>query len=110
MSCRLAVWVHRWLAAPLMQSQIWACVPFVVLELPISAQRPDWTPTSCTFCGLVLPPLCTPAVLITVCAPDGQLPLLTVTLLLSTLPRSPFVTFVLPFVDQLLVTVKLPMF
>jgi hypothetical protein len=80
----------------------------VVVEFGTSRQRPDATPTT-WLPGCVLPP-CGPAAAITACAPAGQAPLVTVMLLETTLPRSPLVTFVLPFVVQLPVTVKLPMF
>ena len=43
-------------------------------------------------------------------APDGQLLFVTVTLPFTTLPRSPLTTLVLPLLDQLLLTVKFPMF
>jgi hypothetical protein len=84
----------------------------VLLLVPAtSRQRLDWTPTTVTFSlpppGGVPPG---PAFAITAWAPAGQFPLETVTLPLTTLPRSPLVMFVLPLVDQLLVTVQLPMF
>src|SRR4051812_32124846 len=106
------VYVKRWLVWPL-QSHSCTCVPLVVLEFGTSRQRPDCTPTTCDPVpvggGLVVGfDDWTPAAAITDCAPDGQLALATVTLPDTTLPRSPLVTFVLPLVLQLLVTVKLP--
>jgi hypothetical protein len=73
-----------------------------------STHRPDWAPMIRPACGL--PPLWGPAEALTAWAPAGQLLLATVTLLLTTLPRSPLVMLVLLLLVQLLVTVKLPMF
>src|SRR5688572_5893435 len=100
MSCRPDVYVQLWFAAPV-QSHSCVCVPLVVVALGTSRQRPDATPTI-RFPGCVAP--CGPADAITAWAPAGQLPLVTVTLLLTTLPRSPLVTLVLALVVQLFVT------
>jgi hypothetical protein len=74
-----------------------------------STQRPDCPPTIREVCGGVVPP-CGPAEATTDWAPAGQLPLVTVTLLFTTLPRSPLFTLVLLLLAQLPVTVRLPMF
>src|SRR5690606_8965362 len=100
--------VHCWLVPP-WQSQMCTWAPLdweapstsrhrfdpTPLRAPVSSPG-DWPPG--------------PAAVITAWAAAGQAPLATVTLLFTTLPRSPLVTLVLPLVDQLPVTVKSPMF
>ena len=91
-----------------MQSHSWVWVPLVVTLPGTSTHRPDCAPISRV--AAAEPPVCGPAAAITAWAPDGQFPLVTVTLLFTTLPRSPLVTLVPLLLDQLPVTVKLPMF
>src|SRR4051794_32842874 len=52
-SCLPDVYVHRWLVPPL-QSHKAVCVPLVVEALGTSRHRPDWVPTTVTFCRGVL--------------------------------------------------------
>src|SRR5436190_8958083 len=95
-NCLPDVYVHR-CPAPPAQSHNCTCVPLDCVAFGTSTHRPDAPPTiSCPPPGGVLPdgvgeePDCwMPALVMTVRAAAGQLPLLTVVLLVTVLPRLP---------------------